>query len=107
MNKRTKTMDFLQLNGKRFLIFGVANKKSVAYAVAKMLTDEGAECVFVVQNETIKERAAKLFPGAAFFTCDVEKEEEIAALRVAVGEKFDAFGFKISAKARAISTNEK
>ena len=79
-------MDFLQLNGKRFLIFGVANKKSVAYAVAKMLTDEGAECVFVVQNETIKERAAKLFPGAAFFTCDVEKEEDIAALRVAVGE---------------------
>lgn len=84
-------MDFLQLNGKRFLIFGVANKKSVAYAVAKMLTDEGAECVFVVQNEAIKERAAKLFPGAAFFTCDVEKEEEIAALRAAVGEKFDAF----------------
>ena len=84
-------MDFLQLSGKRFLIFGVANKKSVAYAVSKMLTEEGAECVFVVQNEAILERASKLFPGASFFTCDVEKEEDIAELRRAVGEKFDSF----------------
>ena len=74
-------MDFLQLNGKRFLIFGVANKKSVAYAVSKALLEEGAECVFVVQNETILERASKLFPDSAFFTCNVENEDEIKALR--------------------------
>ncbi len=84
-------MDFLQLSGKRFLIFGVANKKSVAYAVAKMLTDEGAECVFVVQNDAVLERASKLFPDAAFFTCDVEKEEEIVALREKIGARFDSF----------------
>ncbi|MCF0233602.1 MAG: enoyl-ACP reductase, partial [Thermoguttaceae bacterium] len=48
-------MDFLQLSGKRFLIFGVANKKSVAYAVSKMLLEEGAECVFVVQNQAVLE----------------------------------------------------
>lgn len=72
--------DFLQLGGKRFLIFGVANKKSVAYAVASMLRSEGAECVFVVRDEPTRERAQKLFPDAEFFLCDVEREEEIDAL---------------------------
>ncbi len=84
-------MDFLQLAGKRFLIFGVANKKSVAYAVSKMLVEEGSECVFVVQNQTILERVSKLFPDSSFFTCNVENEDEIHALRDAVGARFDSF----------------
>lgn len=84
-------MDFLQLSGKRFLIFGVANKKSVAYAVSKMLKEEDAECVFVVQNDAISERVNKLFPGSEIFTCDVEKEEDIKNLRKNVGEKYDSF----------------
>lgn len=84
-------MDFLQLSGKRFLIFGVANKKSVAYAVSKLLKDEGAECVFVVQNDAISERVKKLFPDSEIFTCDVEKEEDIKDLRTKVGEKYESF----------------
>ena len=84
-------MDFLQLNGKRFLIFGVANKKSVAYSVSKMLIEEGAECVFVVQNQAILEKVGKLFPDSPIFTCDVEREEDIASLRENVGAKFDSF----------------
>ncbi len=84
-------MDFLQLSGKKFLIFGVANKKSVAYAVSKMLIDEGSECIFVVQNRLVLERASKLFPDSVFFTCDVEKEEEILKLREDVGKKYDSF----------------
>ena len=84
-------MDFLQLSGKRFLIFGVANKKSVAYAVSKLLKDEGAECVFVVQNDAISERVKKLFPDSEIFTCDVEKEEDIKNLRTKVGEKYESF----------------
>lgn len=84
-------MDFLQLSGKRFLIFGVANKKSVAYAVSKLLKEEGAECVFVVQNDVISERVKKLFPDSEIFTCDVEKEEDIKNLRTKVGEKYESF----------------
>lgn len=84
-------MDFLQLEGKRFLIFGVANKKSVAYAIAKMLQSEGAEMVFVVQNETVKSRTSALFPQSSFFCCDVEKEESIAQLRKEIGKEFDSF----------------
>ncbi|MDO5308480.1 MAG: SDR family oxidoreductase [Planctomycetia bacterium] len=84
-------MDFLQLAGKRFLIFGVANRKSVAYFVAKMLQEQGAQCVFVVQNDAIKEKASKLFPDGVFFTCDVEREEEIIELRRQVGEQYQEF----------------
>ena len=84
-------MDFLQLSGKRFLIFGVANKKSVAYAFSKLLKEEGAECVFVVQNDAISERVKKLFPDSEIFTCDVEKEEDIKNLRTKVGEKYESF----------------
>lgn len=84
-------MDFLQLSGKRFLIFGVANKKSVAYAVSKLLKDEGAECIFVVQNDAISERVKKSFPDSEIFTCDVEKEEDIKKLRTKVGEKYESF----------------
>ena len=73
------------------MIFGVANKKSVAYAVSKMLVEEGSECVFVVQNQTILERVNKLFPDSSFFTCNVENEDEIHALRDAVGARFDSF----------------
>ena len=62
-------MDFLQLAGKRFLIFGVANKKSIAFAVSRMLIEEGSECVFVVQNQSVLERASKLFPDSDFYTC--------------------------------------
>lgn len=83
--------DFLELSGKRFLIFGVANKKSVACSVAKMLRGEGAECVFVVRDEAVREKAAPLFPDADFYCCDVEREEEIAALPERIAEKQNAF----------------
>lgn len=73
-------MDFLQLRGKRFLIFGVANKKSVAYQIAKMLLGENALVDLVVQNETIADRVQTLFPEQKVFCCNVEDETEIVRL---------------------------
>ncbi|MDO5579705.1 MAG: SDR family oxidoreductase [Planctomycetia bacterium] len=84
-------MSFLQLSGKRFLIFGVANKKSVAYAVSDLLRSEEAELVFVVRDEEIREKVQKLFPEDPVYCCDVEKEEDIARLRLEIGEKYDSF----------------
>ena len=72
--------DFLQLSGRKFLLFGVANKKSVAYAVASMLRGEGAECVFVVRDETLLTRVKTLFSDAPVYCCDVENSEAITAL---------------------------
>jgi enoyl-[acyl-carrier protein] reductase I len=83
--------DFLQLSGKRMLIFGVANRKSVAYHVGRVLAEAGAECVFVVQNQAIRDAVAKLFPGAEIYTCDVEDEPQIERLRAEIASRYDRF----------------
>ena len=73
-------MDFLQLAGKRILVFGVANRKSVAYHVGRVLGEAGAECVYVVQNDAIRQSVRKLLQGAEIDVCDVEHEDQIARL---------------------------
>jgi enoyl-[acyl-carrier protein] reductase I len=80
-------MDFLNVTDRTFLIFGVANKKSVAYFVSQVLTEAGAEVVFVVQSAAHKESVSKLFPGADIYTCDVEHEDEIIQLAEDVSKK--------------------
>ncbi len=74
-------MDFLQLKDKRIVILGVANRKSVAYHVARVLTEAGAEVVHVVQNEEVRDATAKLLAGAEVYICDVRYEDQVARLR--------------------------
>ncbi len=74
-------MDFLQLFGKSILIFGVANRKSVAYHISHVLEECGAKCVYVVQSAAVQESTAKLLADRPVYVCDVEREEEIARLR--------------------------
>ncbi|MDR0870874.1 MAG: SDR family oxidoreductase [Planctomycetaceae bacterium] len=74
-------MNFLQLQNKRFLIFGVANKKSVACQIASMLLSENAAVDLVVQNQDIADKVRKLFPEQRVFICNVEHEDDIAKLR--------------------------
>ena len=56
-------MSFLDLTRKRFLVIGVANRKSVAWAVAKILEAEGAEVIYSVRSEERREETAKLLGG--------------------------------------------
>ncbi len=84
-------MDFLSLSGKSFLVFGVANKKSVAWHVGKSLAECGAKVTYVVRSPERKESVAKLLAGSDLHVCDVEHEEQIARLRnelTAKGTKF-------------------
>jgi enoyl-[acyl-carrier protein] reductase I len=84
-------MDTLAFSGKSFLVFGVANKKSVAWHVGKTLADAGAKVSYVVRSPERKESVAKLLAGSDVFICDVEQEEQIARLRdelAAKGGKF-------------------
>src|SRR4030042_1101821 len=80
-------MDFLNIADKTFLIFGVANKKSVGFAVSQVLTEAKARVVYVVQSQEIKESVAKLFPGADIYRFNVEREEEIVKLAEDVSKK--------------------
>ena len=73
-------MAFLQIFSKRFLIFGVANKKSIAYRIARMLLDEGAVVDFVVRDAAIAEKVKALFPDQSVDFCNVESDEEIRHL---------------------------
>ena len=74
-------MDFLQLAGKTIVVFGVANKKSVAYHIAKTLEESGATVVYVVRSKQRKESLKKLLADREVHVCDVEHEDEIETVR--------------------------
>jgi enoyl-[acyl-carrier protein] reductase I len=56
-------MDFLQLTGKRFLVSGLGNRRSVAWAVGKTLEEAGAEVLYSVRNQERAEALKKLLQG--------------------------------------------
>ncbi|MBW2465902.1 MAG: SDR family oxidoreductase [Deltaproteobacteria bacterium] len=82
-------MDFLKLTDKKIVVFGLANRKSVACAIAKVLQEAGAEVIHVVRSEVRKETAEKLFPGAKVFICDVEDEDNITRVKNEIGASID------------------
>jgi len=83
--------DFLQLAGKRVLVMGVANRKSVAWHVSRVLTDAGAEVVYAVRSDERRAQVKQLVGDAEVFVCDVEFEDQIERLRQQLSERYDAF----------------
>jgi enoyl-[acyl-carrier protein] reductase I len=69
--------DFLQLDGKRIVVFGAANRKSVAFITGKLLEELGAAVTYVVRSESRRESLAKLLPGRELLVCDVEHPEQV------------------------------
>ena len=78
-------MSFLNLENKRFLVMGVANRKSVAWAVTKSLEAEGAEVIHSVRSPERLTSLEKLLDGRTAYLCDVEYTEQIEALAEQVG----------------------
>ena len=74
-------MSFLGLEGRKIVVFGLANKKSVACSIGRVLIEAGAEVIHVVRSGQRAETAAKLFPGSQVFLCDVEEEANIIRVR--------------------------
>jgi enoyl-[acyl-carrier protein] reductase I len=66
--------DFLQLTGKTFLVFGVANRKSVAWSVAKSLEEQGARVIYSVRSEVRRKSLEAQLAGKPVFICDVEDD---------------------------------
>jgi enoyl-[acyl-carrier protein] reductase I len=83
--------DFLQLAGKRILVTGVANKKSVAWHTSRVLIDAGAEVVYAVRNAERREKVQLLVGDAAVFTCDVEFEDQIQRLAGELADRYNTF----------------
>ncbi len=71
------------LQGRTVAVFGVANKRSIAWAIAQAMQQAGAELAITYQNERLKQEADDLIaalPNAQAFQCDVSRDEEIDQL---------------------------
>lgn len=71
------------LKGKRYLILGVANEKSIAYSIAASLKEQGAELAFTYPNEAIEKRVrpiAEDFGVKLVLPCDVVSDQAIDAV---------------------------
>ena len=79
-------MSFLQLADKTIVIFGLANRKSIACAIGRILVAEGAKVIHVVRTHERRETAVKLFPDSRVFVCDVEDEANIVRVRDEIRE---------------------
>jgi enoyl-[acyl-carrier protein] reductase I len=80
------------LADKTGIVFGVANKRSIAWAIAQAWHKAGARLAFTYQGERLKENVEELagtFGGdTLILPCDVTRDEDIASVFKAVGEKF-------------------
>src|SRR5258705_10683762 len=81
-----------QLTGKLGIVFGVANKRSIAWAIAQAWHKAGARLAFTYQGERLKENVEELAgtfgADTLILPCDVTKDDDIAGVFKTVAEKF-------------------
>src|SRR5258707_10829918 len=81
----------LSMQGKNAVVFGVANKRSIAWDIAQRLSEAGAKLAITYQNERLKQEAYDLItslPGAEAFQCDVSNDAEIDRLFSQLKERY-------------------
>src|SRR6476661_8828178 len=80
-----------RFEGKRGLVLGVANKRSIAWAIAKRLSEEGAQLAFTYQGERIEKSVRDLAESVSsplVTECDVRSDEDITRVFGEVGDTF-------------------
>lgn len=93
------------LQDKQGIIFGVANKRSIAWATAQALHGAGARLAFAYQGERLKENVESLtkaeMPDSRLFSCDVTKQEEVDETFGQIAEELGHLDFVIHSIAYA------
>jgi enoyl-[acyl-carrier protein] reductase I len=82
------------LDGKRFLIVGVASKRSIAWGIAQSMHREGAELAFTYQNDRLKDRVVDMAAdcdSSLVMPCDVSIDDEIDSMVKTLSDKWDKF----------------
>ncbi len=77
--------------GKNIVVMGVANDRSIAWAIAQSLAAQGANLVFTYENERVEERVRKLadtIPNAVIMPCNVTVDEDIDRLAESLRGQF-------------------
>jgi enoyl-[acyl-carrier protein] reductase I len=87
------------LAGKKGVVCGVANKRSIAWSIAQRAAEAGAELAFTYQGEKIQSKveqlAGSLSPSFPLFPCDVGSDDEIEALGQSLRSHFGTIDFMI------------
>ena len=94
----------IDLSGKTAVIFGLANKRSIAWGIAQKLHAAGATLAICYQNERMRAEAEGLIqelPGASGFQCDVASDQEIDSLFAQLKEKYGKLHILVHAVAYA------
>ena len=94
----------IDLAGKTAVVFGLANKRSIAWGIAQKLHEAGATLAICYQNDRMRLEAEDLIaelPGASGFQCDVSNDQEIETLFAAIGKKYGKINILVHAVAYA------
>ena len=88
------------MKGKKGLIMGVANERSIAWGISQKLADSGAELAFTYLGEALKKRViplAEKLNSNLTFSCDVEKKDEVIKLFEDIKSKWGQIDFVVHA----------
>jgi enoyl-[acyl-carrier protein] reductase I len=94
----------IDLAGKTAVVFGLANKRSIAWGIAQKLHEAGATLAICYQNDRMKLEAQSLIDelsGASGFQCDVSNDDEIETLFAALKKKYGKLDILVHAVAFA------
>jgi enoyl-[acyl-carrier protein] reductase I len=87
------------LKDKQGIIFGVANKRSIAWATAQALHEAGARLAFAYQGERLKENVERLtkeeMPDSPLYSCDVTNQQDVDAVFKQAATDFGRLDFLI------------
>ena len=90
------------MKGKKGLVMGVANERSIAWGISQKLSEAGAELAFTYLGEALKKRVVPLaekLKSNKTFSCDVEKKEEIIKLFEDIKSEWGKIDFVVHAVA--------
>jgi enoyl-[acyl-carrier protein] reductase I len=93
------------LEGKTGVVFGVANKRSLAWAIARRANDEGARIAITYQGERLEENARELaeqLNNPLVLPCEVTKDDDIAAVFAKLKAEFGSLDFVVHGIAYAL-----
>ena len=93
------------LAGKRGVVFGVANDKSIAWGCAKACAEQGASLAFNFLGDALEKRVRTLvdefLPGSSVFNCNVQNDEDITSFFASLKKEWDTIDFVIHSVAFA------
>src|SRR5215470_20275254 len=96
----------LSMQGRNAVVCGVANKRSIAWAIAQRLSEAGAQLAITYLNERLKEDAEELIsslPTAQGFQCDANKDEEIDRLASELKQRYERIDVLVHSIAYALT----